>query len=158
MVVQEVPQHRNIGEDRVLRHTVVNIPHCLPLLKGILELVVHGVVESGVEWPLISRDIIGVSVKHLSHRVDSSRFGVVVPEALGDFGGGVDSKTVKLVFLYRTLNPGSEGGVDKRICLVEVWEVGESAYYYLQCVCVRVCACVHMCMHVSMCVCVCVCV
>ena len=54
MIIDEVTEHGDIFEIvQVLRDTVMDVPHRLSVLEGILQLVVHGIVQSGSQRALV---------------------------------------------------------------------------------------------------------
>ena len=77
VIVQEVTQDGDIRKDRVLSHTIVNIPHSLLLLEGIVQLVVHWVVECGGQRALVACYILRVPIENLSHCEHTSLFRVL---------------------------------------------------------------------------------
>ena len=61
-------------------HTIMYASHRLPALKGVSQFIVHWIVEDSIEWTLIGRAIVGVSIEYLSNAINSSRLGVLTPE------------------------------------------------------------------------------
>ena len=54
MVIQEISQDRHVWKHRVLCDSIMDVSHRLLILEGILEFVVHGIVQSGIQRSLVA--------------------------------------------------------------------------------------------------------
>ncbi len=116
MVVEEVPQHRDVLEVLlVCRDAIVDVLHRPLLLEGVGELVEHGVVEGGGEGALVPGDVLRVPVEDLPDGVDPGRLRILGPKVLGDFRHGVNPDAVKVVCLDCIVDPLLEGRANKGI-------------------------------------------
>lgn len=116
MVVQEVPQNRNILENLLVgRDTVVNALHGPLLLKSVGELVEHWVVKGGGEGTLVPRDVIWVPVEDFAYGIDPCGLSVLGPKVLGDFWDSVDPDAIKVVGLDCVSDPLLQSRTNKGI-------------------------------------------
>lgn len=132
VIVDKVTKDGDVFEHgQVLRDSIVDVSHRLFLLEGVLQLVVHGVVEGGGNWALVAGHVVRIAVKDLTYGIDPGRAGVFCPEVFGYLRYGVDTNAVKPVILDSVPDPFCESGANERIGLVQVGEIRESAHFHL---------------------------
>ena len=132
VVVQEVAKNGDIFKDRVSTHSIVNGPHTLLVLEGILEVVVHRVLEGAIYIALVTRYIVGVAIKHFSNGVYASRLDVLGPEVLMNFWDGVYVNSIDAVLLDSIVHPLLERGANEGVGLVQIREVGQPTHFNLE--------------------------
>lgn len=106
MVVYEDAKSVNVFE--VLSFFVPSVgdaSHGLSVHEGILDGIVHWVVEHASKMVLVITNVGRVAIETLSHLEDSGCLAILGPEILGNFRNSVDSNTVEIILLDKILDP-----------------------------------------------------
>jgi hypothetical protein len=105
---------------------VSNLIHTLTPLPNISDSEIHGIVKYPLNMVLVRTNIVRITIEAFSHLEDTCWWSEFRPEVFGYFRECINSNTVKVVLLYKVLNPILQILPHIWILLIQIWEARET--------------------------------